>query len=174
VSILQTKRCDLIPAPPEFLELLVANEYRRAGDVIGVIVPVGWPHDADARTGLSIHLRAVQENPTELLWRIRLIVQRPTRILIGSINLKGPPSEDGTVEIGWGVNAEFRCQGIATEASQAVMAWAFEQAGVGRVMATIPADNAASVEVAKRLGMRPTKEIWRGLPVWALSKAERK
>jgi hypothetical protein len=100
MSLIQTERCDLIPATIEFLGLLVAGEYRRAGNVLGIIIPDGWPNDAEAQAGLSIHLRAMQENPIELLWRIRLIVLRPTRAVIGAVNLKGPPDESGTVEIG--------------------------------------------------------------------------
>ena len=34
--------------------------------------------------------------------RIRVIVERASDSVIGSINLKGPPNDVGDVEIGWG------------------------------------------------------------------------
>jgi RimJ/RimL family protein N-acetyltransferase len=172
MSIIQTERCDLIPATIEFLELLVEGEYSRAGNVLGITVPHGWPNDAEAQAGLHIHLKAMRENPIELLWRIRLIVLRPARTVIGAVNLKGPPGRGGTVEIGWGVIVEFRRVGIATEASASVITWVFQQLNVQRVVATIPTHNIASAGVAKRLGMQLTEETRRGLPVWELNRPE--
>jgi [ribosomal protein S5]-alanine N-acetyltransferase len=168
MNIIRTERLNLLAPPTEFIELLVANEYVRAGDLLNVIVPDGWPHDEDARAGLSFHLKAIQKNPAELLWRIRLIVLRSNRTVIGSINLKGLPDENGTVEIGWGVNHEYQRQGLAVEASEAVIEWVSSQPKVRRIIATIPADNIASIRMAERLGMKPTGEFRRHLPVWEL------
>lgn len=169
MSIIRTERLDLIIAPIEFIELLVANEYERAGDLLNIIVPDGWPNDDDARAGLSFHLKAIQRNPAQLLWRIRLIVWRSNRTVIGSINLKGLPDENGTVEIGWGVSPEYRRQGIAVEAVEAVTEWVCSEPKVRRIIATIPADNRASIRVAERLGMNATGELRRNLPVWELN-----
>jgi [ribosomal protein S5]-alanine N-acetyltransferase len=169
MSIIRTDRLDLIPAPTEFIELLVANEYGRAGDLSNLIVPDGWPHDDDARAGLSFHLKALQRNAAELLWRIRLIALRSNRTVVGSINLKGLPDENGMVEIGWGVIPAYRRQGIAMEASEAVIKWISAQPKVRRIIATIPADNRASIHVAERLGMNATEESRRHLPVWELN-----
>jgi [ribosomal protein S5]-alanine N-acetyltransferase len=111
----------------------------------------------------------MEEDASERLWRIRLIVLRSNRTLIGSINLKGPPQrKSGIVEIGWGVTFEYRRQGIAMEATKAVTEWVLSQPGVRRMIATIPDDNPASQSVAKRLGMQRTQEFHRSLPVWEL------
>lgn len=157
-----------MPATAELLELLIAGEHHRAGRLLDVTVPDDWPSDADARAGLRLHLKAIQQDSTELLWRIRLIVLRSNRTVVGSVNLKGPPDEMGNVEIGWGVSAEFRRQGIATEAAKAIITWAFLQPDVDRIIATIPTTNVASIHVAERLGMHLTAEFHRDLPVWAL------
>lgn len=166
--LIRTERLDLVVAPIEFIELVVANEYVRAGDLLNVIVPDGWPDDDDARAGLSFHLKAIRRNAAELLWRVRLIVFRSNRTMIGSINLKGLPDECGTVEIGWGVSPEYRRQGIAVEAVEAVVEWVSSQPEVRRIVATIPADNRASIRVAERLGMKASEEFRRNLPVWQL------
>ena len=170
MSTIYTERCDLIPATAEFLELLIAREHLRAGKLLDIAVPDGWPDDADARAGLRFHLKAIQQDSTELLWRIRLILLQSGRTVVGSINLKGPPDGMGDVEVGWGVSAEFRRQGIATEAATAVITWAFLQPGVDRIIATIPTTNVASIHVAERLGMHLTAEFRRNLPVWAINR----
>jgi ribosomal-protein-alanine N-acetyltransferase len=169
MSIIDTSRLSLLPAPTKFIELLIANEYGRAGDLLNLIVPDGWPNDDEAREGLSFHLKAIQRDSTELLWRIRLIALRSNRTVIGSINLKGPPDESGMVELGWGISHEYRRQGIAVEASEAVIEWVCSQPKVRRVIATIPADNIASIRVAERLGMNLTGEYSHNLLVWELS-----
>lgn len=166
MSIIHTNRLGLIPAPAEFIELLVAHDYRRAGELLNIIVPDGWPHDHAAHAGLSFHLKAIRSNPLEFLWRMRLVVLRSNRTVTGSVNLKGPPDERGMVEIGWGVSPEYRRQGIAVEASEAVMEWICAQPEVRRIIATIPAGNRASIRVAERLGMKATGEHRRDLPVW--------
>lgn len=171
MTVINTDRITLIPATIEFAELLIAQHYERAGNLLNVSVPHGWPNDIEAREGLAHHLRAMKDDARERLWRIRLIVLRESREVIGSINLKGQPVENGDVEIGWGVSPEYRKQGIATEAAREVIAWAFNQEGVRRVIATIPEENIASRRVAERLGMRLTDERKRGLPVWVLDES---
>ena len=123
MNIIHTDRLDIIPAPTEFIASLAEHDYRRAGELLNVIVPDGWPHDDDAHAGLSFHLKAIQSNSLEFPWRIRLIVLRSNRTVVGSVNLKGPPDRGGTVEIGWGVSPAYRRQGIAMEASEAVTEW---------------------------------------------------
>jgi ribosomal-protein-alanine N-acetyltransferase len=170
MDLLQTQRLDLLPATIDFLKLLIAQEYHLAGKLLGVTVPEGWPYEEAPRAGLPIHLEAMQEDSSELLWRIRLVVLRATRTVIGSINLKGPPEKKGgIVEIGWGVSLEYRRQGIAMQAAQAVVDWVLSQSEVRRVIATIPDDNLPSKKLAKRLGMQCTQEIRRDLPVWELT-----
>jgi [ribosomal protein S5]-alanine N-acetyltransferase len=150
ISILRTHRLDLIPASPETLELLVAGDYGRAGERLGVVIREGWPHDPEAVAGLAWHLRALRADPAVLLWRVRLLVLRAERRVIGSVNLKGPPDATGTIEIGWGLEEPYRKQGLATEGTQAVIEWAMTQEGVQRVIATIPPDNHGSLALRDR------------------------
>ena len=53
---------------------------------------------------------------------------------------------------------EFRGRGFATEASAGCLAWGFANLGVERVAALVDAENEASIAVAHRLGMEPTRE----------------
>jgi ribosomal-protein-alanine N-acetyltransferase len=169
---LLTARLLLLPAPPDHLRALIAGDYPKASRLAGAEIPVGWPFDPEAAEGLRWHVSALEQDPTELLWRVRFIVDAATNGLIGSINLKGPPTEHGDVEIGWGVIPASRGRGFATEAAGAVIEWAFRAQQVRRVTATVPEENQASQKVARRLGMVPTGETKRGLPLWAVSRGE--
>lgn len=57
-------------------------------------------------------------------------------------------------EIGWMVHPGHEGRGLATEASRAAMALAFEHYGVWRVVAYLDALNERSAAMAERLGMR--------------------
>ncbi|HYS54588.1 MAG TPA: GNAT family N-acetyltransferase [Thermoanaerobaculia bacterium] len=123
------------------------------------------PEDSEAREGLSWHFAAIEKNPGHRFWQIRFVVETRSIALIGSINLKGPPPPDGDVEVG------ARRRGFATEATRAVIAWAFASPDVRRVSANVPEDNEPSQAVARRLGMSRTEETRRGLPLWAVERA---
>jgi RimJ/RimL family protein N-acetyltransferase len=57
-------------------------------------------------------------------------------------------------EIGWLVDPAYAGQGLATEAARALLALCFDGLGLRRVTAAAFADNAASVRVMEKLGMR--------------------
>jgi hypothetical protein len=109
------------------------------------------------------HLRA---DIRQRAWRIRVIVERQTGVVVGSVNMKGPPDEGGDVEIGWGVSEDRRRRGYAFEATAAVIGWAERQPGVESFSATIPETNLVSQRLARKLGMTMTSHSRRDLPLW--------
>lgn len=145
-------------APVAFVETVVADAVEAAEALVGARLLTGWLGDPDVRAGLSIQLRALRVDPAEVPWRIRLMVLRDEQRVIGSIDVKGPPGPDGTVDMGWGVEATYRGRGFATEAARAVLAWLLAQPDVRRVTARIQPENLPSIQVARRLGLRPTAE----------------
>jgi RimJ/RimL family protein N-acetyltransferase len=59
-----------------------------------------------------------------------------------------------THEIGWVIARAHQGRGYATEAADALLAWAFEGLGCHRVIATCQPQNPASWRVMEKLGMR--------------------
>jgi RimJ/RimL family protein N-acetyltransferase len=57
-------------------------------------------------------------------------------------------------EIGWALHPDFEGRGYVTEAATAVLALAFEGAGLHRVIARLDARNDRSAALCRRLGMR--------------------
>jgi RimJ/RimL family protein N-acetyltransferase len=66
------------------------------------------------------------------------------------------PSVYRVAEIGlfWAIDPDQQRQGYATEAAQALIEFAFQQLRVKRLIATTEYDNAASIGVMHKLGMR--------------------
>jgi [ribosomal protein S5]-alanine N-acetyltransferase len=143
---IQTQRLTLSVLLPEEIEALIAGEVRCVELASGFKY---LPDDPNGGVDLGWHLRALQADNNQLPWRIRVIVERSSNTVVGSINLKGPPDNDGDVEIGWGL-----------------IEWAFQQPGVRSVSATVPDGNNASECVARRLGLTRIAATRRDMPLW--------
>nr|WP_206441770.1 GNAT family N-acetyltransferase [Streptomyces boncukensis] len=83
----------------------------------------------------------------------RLIIERDSGLVVGSIGLFWPPAE-GSVEIGYGVVASRRGRGYATEAARTLADFALAVPGVRAVVAGAELSNPASVRVLEKAGFR--------------------
>lgn len=87
------------------------------------------------------------------------IVEVAEGMVIGLCGYKGPPSEDATVEIAYGLAPAYRGRGYATEAAQELVTHAFTSGLVRRILAhTLPESN-ASTRVLARCGFAHLGEV---------------
>lgn len=101
------------------------------------------------------------------------IVHKTHDLFIGFAGLK--QLEDGEVDLGYRLRREYWRQGIATEASQMSLDYGFNTLGLSRIISMAHAENAASINVMKKLNFHFEKQIEEeGCPVvcYALHKAE--
>jgi len=78
------------------------------------------------------------------------VVHRESGLVIGAVGFKGPPDEDGMVEIAYGIVPGYQRRGYATEAAEAGVAFAFDSGNVRQVRAhTLPTPNASTRVLAK-------------------------
>jgi len=79
-----------------------------------------------------------------------------TQSFIGFTGLSVPtflPEIMPSVEIGWRLSREHWGQGFATEAAQAAMRFGLEDQGIPEIVCVLQVENAASRNIAKKLGM---------------------
>ena len=77
----------------------------------------------------------------------------------GMVGFKGEPDEDGMVEIGYGIDEAYRCQGYMTEAIRALIAWAFDDPACRSVTAKgVLRSNIASQRVLTKAGLKVTDQ----------------
>ncbi len=94
----------------------------------------------------------VKVDPSVNKWFVRWMVQEETRAIVGSTSFHGPPDEQGMMEIGLGVHADFQRLGFATEALTGMWSWAVSQPGVELLRYTVAPDNLASAALVKKFG----------------------
>lgn len=87
-----------------------------------------------------------------------LFVLRGEHAMIGSAGFKGPPDQNGHVEIGYGIAGEFGNLGYTTEAVCELTRWALSQDAVNAVTAEVGKNNIASQKVLERCGFARCRE----------------
>jgi RimJ/RimL family protein N-acetyltransferase len=111
------------------------------GAIGGLTAAPGWPHD-DTRPGLSFLDSGG--------WAF-LIIDDDGRVA-GECGTKLPPTEDGMVEIGYGLAAPSRGRGLGTAAIEALVSWLAQRGDVSRIEAEVHVGNAASQRLLERIG----------------------
>lgn len=101
----------------------------------------GWPHD-DTADGLAFAAHGAWT------W---LILDDDDRI-VGECGVKGPPGDDGVVEIGYGLAGPARGRGLGGRAVAALVGELAGRTDVRVIEAEVAPDNIASRRVVERLG----------------------
>lgn len=98
--------------------------------------------------------------------------------MIGRVGLINPEGWPG-IEVGWTLGKPYWGKGYATEAAEASMHYAFLTQPIDRLISCIDPGNAASQEVAKRLGEAKGERtvLFMGgkqfpVDIWAISRAD--
>jgi RimJ/RimL family protein N-acetyltransferase len=81
------------------------------------------------------------------------VVDRSTRVPVGSVLLKPLPDGEGEVEIGWQLHPDSWGNGFASEAAGAVLERGFAD-GLPEVWAVMYLNNHRSAAVCRRIGMQ--------------------
>ena len=155
---IQTERLTLLPLNPAQLwhylnrplQLEAAQHLRLSRNVLADPVPRA------IRTKLR---NAAGAELQQLLWNTYwLVIIREDSFGAGLIGFKGTPGPDGSAEIGYGIDADFRQQGDGTESVRALVNWALAQPRCLAVTACTEKDNVASMRVLEKLDFSLTRE----------------
>jgi ribosomal-protein-alanine N-acetyltransferase len=162
---LVTDRLTLIPLAADAARF-ITEDRAAAVTALGIEIPDAWPY-ADLLDFLPMYAQMVQDNPTELGWGIWVMAYRG--MLVGDIGFHGRPDAAGRVEIGYSVQFDYRGRGFAPEAALALIEWASAHPDVRQIIARCYPDNASSIRVLQKIGMRPIGgPDDEGLLVWEL------
>jgi RimJ/RimL family protein N-acetyltransferase len=87
------------------------------------------------------------------------VVEREDERVIGAASFKGPPDEDGAVEIAYGIVPGYRGRGYATEAASALVRFACERVDVRTIRAHTRPEANASTHVLAKCGFHQLGEV---------------
>ena len=151
-----TERLEILPATPELTRAALRGPGALAA-ALGAAVPATWPPEYLDAASLEFTLDRLAAGPGQAGWWLHFFVLRQEaggRTLIGNGGYKGPPSSDGTVEVGYGVVSDHRRRGYASEALRGLVAHAFGFTEVSRVIAETLPELTPSIGVLHKCGFR--------------------
>ena len=151
-SFIRTQRLQLVSATVEMLRVVLSDR-QELGNLIEAEVPSSWPAELLDEDAIRWSVDAIQGDPENAAWYLYLFVLQEPRTLIGAGGFKGPPS-NRTVELGYSILQEFRRQGYAVEATRGMVAHAFAEHEVDRVIAQTLPELAPSIGVLQKCGFQ--------------------
>lgn len=145
---------------------LIALDARLAGlqsrapaaffEALNVQSEASWPPDFMESASMDAAEDLLKVHPEQVGWYFWAFVW-PGFVggmdrLVGGGGFKGPPNEQGQIEIGYSMLVSFREQGLATEAVNALVNWAFASGQVSEVVADTLPHLIASQRVLEKTG----------------------
>ncbi|WP_333861127.1 GNAT family N-acetyltransferase [Clostridium sp.] len=109
--------------------------------------------DSHAKKAMEELFKECKKHKEKYLWYTNWqIILNNRNLSIGSACFMGYCGSDGTVEIGYGINEKYRCNGYMTEVVNSMCQWALKDKKVLRIIAGTDKDNTASQKVLKKCG----------------------
>lgn len=153
--VIATPRLELIAATPTLLRAELEGR-RVLETALGASVPAEWPPALFDRSAMEYTLERLEADDDQSGWWLWYIVRHvadgTARTAVGICGYKGAPDESGSVEVGYSILDAYQGQGYATEAVAGLLARAFEEPEVRRVVAETLPELARSIGVLRRLG----------------------
>ncbi|HOY31150.1 MAG TPA: GNAT family N-acetyltransferase [Bacteroidales bacterium] len=87
-----------------------------------------------------------------LFYTMWIIIEKNQKAIIGGICFHGEPNEYGEVEIGYGIDIEYRNMGYMTETISGVIQWAKKNKKVKSITAETESTNIPSIKVLDKNG----------------------
>jgi len=137
---------------------------------------MGDPRDRD---WLQSVFEETAQDPYAERYDLWPVIEKETGQVVGHCGLLDKEVEGRTeIELSYVLASSSWGKGYATEMGQALKQYAFEELGIGRLIALIEPENAASERVAVKTGMRLEKEVIRPggevRKVYAVERGERR
>jgi RimJ/RimL family protein N-acetyltransferase len=151
---LRTSRLVLIAITPAMLGSEKSVD-RKLGALIGCAVPSNWPPVHWEPHVLDILLKQYERCPEQICWHryVALLNQDGTRSLIGMIGAFWREASPAECEIGYSILSPYEGQGLATEASQALIQLIRRNPQIKSIIAHTFPELAASIRVMEKCGL---------------------
>lgn len=117
-------------------------------------IPEDVPNRDDIQRVIEWSIQCNQKNTPTKIHKLNLaIVDRESQTLIGYCGLGPDDVKETEIELYYGISEAYRGQGIASEATYALLKYAFNKIGLRKVIAVVHPGNVASIRIVDKLGM---------------------
>ena len=152
--MIETERLKLIACDQNHFEALLEDE-NKITSLLDAESVEGWLTFPES---VPFAYKMLQENPENRRWGMHIFIHRKDKKIVGSGGFKGAANADGMVEIGYAIAPSYQNLGLATEAAEAMIDYAFSRSFIKMVDAHTLAEINASTKVLEKCGMRKIGE----------------
>jgi [ribosomal protein S5]-alanine N-acetyltransferase len=144
---------------------------------LGVEPEPSWPPELVEAPAMQWTRDELTAHPDDKGWYSWAFISPIMNRLIGVGGFKGAPDARGQVEIDYSMLVSYREQGLATEAVNALLGWAYGHGNVKRVIARTRSDQGPPQRVLEKAGFRsiskqPDPDEGVEMMLWAHERAE--
>lgn len=148
--MIETDRLIIRPLNFKELEMLASNPLAFAGELsLSVSKSLTEEETLEAiRNDLLPFLSDGDKNAS--FYTMWVIIAKQQQAIYGGFCFHGAPDEQGEVEIGFGIDNEFRNKGYMTETLSGILRWAKNEQAIKAVKAITETSNFAAIQVLKK------------------------
>lgn len=153
--MIETASLKLLPCEVAHLEAILTDQ-RQLARMLGVTVFDDWfvfPGIAGIEA-IQYSCDYLKAHPEAQGWWAYLFLHLRDRALVGMGGFKGVADAEGMVEIGYAIIPAYEGRGLATEAAQGMIDYAFSHPHIKMVDAHTLAEPNASTKVLTKVGMK--------------------
>jgi [ribosomal protein S5]-alanine N-acetyltransferase len=147
--MIETKRLRLMRWDEAHFQAIFDNNLVKLGELLDCETPQQWTTFPDMADALPFFYEGFKKDGN--YWGSFFTIHKADRQLLGTCGFKGGLDESGSVEIGYEIIESYRQQGLASEAAQGLIDFAFSHDEVKLVRAHTLAVENPSVSVLKKL-----------------------
>lgn len=117
-------------------------------------IPEDVPSRDDVQQVIEWSIKCNLKNTPTKIHKLNLaIIEKQSQKLIGYCGLGPDDVKDTEIEIYYGISEAYRGRGITSEATKALMNYAFYKIGLSKIIAVVHPENVASLRIVDKLGM---------------------
>ncbi|HEY5731236.1 MAG TPA: GNAT family N-acetyltransferase [Anaerolineales bacterium] len=157
-DLIQSNHLDLVLLDSKSLQLSLEENSEALERILNADIHPDWFKKKEL---IALRYEQIIRMPVYQPWSPRAIILRKERKMIGHIGFHTQPAPSylhsfatNGIEYGFTIFPDFRRNGYATEASVALMTWAYQQHLVSEFILTINPNNISSLKLAQRLGFK--------------------
>ncbi len=175
LRVVESERMVLVAANADLVRADLSG-VKSLAEMLDASVPENWPPELYDREALEYALQMLEDStaPGWSFWYLLLRAESPASV-VGICGFKGRPDTTGSAEIGYSIVSQFRNQGLASEAVDRLVRWAFSHQTVLEISAETLPHLQSSIRVMKKNGFEFTGAgSERGVVRYAVQRPDRR
>lgn len=154
----ETSRIRLIPLSAGEVHLYLRDDFSFEKHFSLEHHPRSVPENVQQALREKVLTKLEADRGNHLYYTLWVTIDKTINTVVAGIVFKGPPNENGEVELGAGTLEGFMNRGYMTEATRLLCSWAQQQDGIHEIVANARPDNHASHRTLEKCGFVVVKK----------------